>query len=86
MAAEVGIGVLVDLHGAVGSQNGQPHSGISDGATNLFTSPSNVNKTLDVLEYLVQQLVYVTNVVGIEVLNEPENVPELIDFCNSAFS
>jgi glucan 1,3-beta-glucosidase len=82
MAAEVGIGVLIDLHGAVGSQNGQPHSGISDGTTNLFKSPLNVNKTLTVLQYLVQQLAYVTNVVGIEVLNEPENVPELIDFCN----
>jgi glucan 1,3-beta-glucosidase len=85
MAAEFGIGVLVDLHGAVGSQNGQPHSGISDGATNLFKNPSNVKKTLDVLIYLVQQMVSMTNVVGIQVLNEPENVSELTDFCKSGF-
>ncbi|KAF8061603.1 glycoside hydrolase superfamily [Lyophyllum atratum] len=40
MARESGIGVLVDLHGAVGSQNGQPHSGISDNATNMFENPA----------------------------------------------
>jgi aryl-phospho-beta-D-glucosidase BglC (GH1 family) len=85
MAAEVGISVLVDLHGAVGSQNGQPHSGISDGTTNLFKNPSNVEKTLNVLTYLVQQLVSVTNIAGIQVLNEPENVPELTDFCEPGF-
>ena len=81
MAADVGIGVLVDLHGAVGSQNGQPHSGISDSTTNLFNNPSNVEKTLHVLAYLVQQFAFATNVVGIQVLNEPDNVPELTEFC-----
>ena len=85
MAAEVGIGVLIDLHGAVGSQNGQPHSGISDGATNLFKDPLNVEKTFNVLKYLVQQLASVTNVAGIQILNEPENVLELVDFCNLGF-
>lgn len=83
MAAESGIGVLVDLHGAVGSQNGQSHSGISDGATNMFNDPSNMKKTIDVLMFLVQQLASVTNVVGIQLLNEPKNVPELTDFCKS---
>ena len=85
MAANVGISVLIDLHGAVGSQNGQPHSGISDGTTNLFKDPLNVEKTLKVLTYLMQQLVSVTNIAGIQVLNEPENVPELTDFCNFSF-
>jgi glucan 1,3-beta-glucosidase len=81
MAGEAGIGVLVDLHGAVGSQNGQPHSGVSDRATNLFTVPSNMDKTITVLEFLMQQLGSVTNVVGIEILNEPQNVAGLPDFC-----
>lgn len=83
MAAESGIGVLVDLHGAVGSQNGQSHSGISDGATTMFNDLSNMKKTIDVLMFLVQQLASVTNVVGIQLLNEPKNVPELTDFCKS---
>ncbi|KAF9466289.1 glycoside hydrolase superfamily [Collybia nuda] len=86
MAAAAGIGVLVDLHGAVGSQNGQPHSGISDGATGLFNNPSNMDKTVDVLMFLVQQLAPVNNVVGIQLLNEPKNVPELTDFYSRAIT
>lgn len=81
MAAQSEIGILVDLHGAVGSQNGQPHSGISDGQTNLFNNPSNMQRTIAVLTFLMQQLGNITNVVGIQMLNEPQNVPGLADFC-----
>ena len=80
-AAEAGIGVLVDLHGAPGSQNGQPHSGISDGNVGLFDNDWHINKTMSVLTFLVQELVNVTNVVGIQILNEPQNVASLPDFC-----
>ncbi|KAF5386918.1 hypothetical protein D9615_001922 [Tricholomella constricta] len=86
VAAEHGIGVLVDLHGAVGSQNGQPHSGISDGATNMFSNPQYMDKTVDVLMFLMQQLSTVTNVVGIQILNEPNNLPELTDFYSRAIA
>ncbi|KAG6853441.1 hypothetical protein C0991_004366 [Blastosporella zonata] len=78
-AGECGIGVLVDLHGAVGSQNGQPHSGISDGAFDMFTNPQYMDKTIAVLEHLMRELVPITNVVGIQLLNEPKNLPELTD-------
>jgi len=80
-AGKYGLGVLVDLHGAVGSQNGQQHSGISDGQTNLFSVPSNMDKTINVLTFLAQQLGPVNNVVGIQILNEPQYVPELTSFC-----
>jgi len=80
-AGDAGIGVLVDLHGAVGSQNGQQHSGISDGATNLFSVPSNMDKTIDVLTFLARELAGVNNVVGIQILNEPQYVDKLTDFC-----
>ncbi|KDQ60739.1 glycoside hydrolase family 5 protein [Jaapia argillacea MUCL 33604] len=86
MADKANIGVLVDLHGAPGSQNGQPHSGISDGQTNLFDDPSNINKTIGVLSFLMQQLAYVSNVVGIQILNEPQNVPSLPDFYTQAIT
>lgn len=82
-AAEAGIGVLVDMHGAVGSQNGQSHSGISDGATNLFNNDDNKNKTIADLTYLMRQLANVTNVVGIELLNEPIKDARLPEFCES---
>lgn len=80
-AAENGIGVLVDLHGAPGSQNGQSHSGTATGKTGLFTSDDNMSKTINILTYLAQQFGSVTNVVGIQLLNEPDNVAGLPDFC-----
>lgn len=83
MAAKSGLGVLVDLHGAVGSQNGQGHSGISDGVTGLFQSQSNMDRTTNVLTFLMRELASVTNVAGIQILNEPKDVPELIPFCTS---
>ncbi|KAF8810115.1 glycoside hydrolase [Phlegmacium glaucopus] len=85
-AGHFGIGVLVDLHGAVGSQNGQHHSGISDGATNLFSVPSNMDKTVDVLTFLAQKLAGVNNVVGIQILNEPQYVDSLTDFYSRAIA
>ncbi|KAF7338392.1 Glycoside hydrolase family 5 protein [Mycena venus] len=86
MAGEAGIGVLVDLHAAVGSQNGQPHSGISDGHIGLFDNQTNIEKTLAVLTFLTQQLCNVTNVVGVQILNEPHNCRELIGFYDEAIS
>lgn len=82
-AGDHGLGVLVDLHGAVGSQNGQPHSGISDGQTNLFNVTSNMDKTVSVLTFLAEQLSVVNNVVGIQLLNEPQydSGMALEDFC-----
>ncbi|KJA20294.1 glycoside hydrolase family 5 protein [Hypholoma sublateritium FD-334 SS-4] len=79
-AAHANIGVLLDLHGAVGSQNGQPHSGISDGQTQLFAIPENMDKTIAALEYVAGQLQSVNNVVGIQILNEPTYGTGLEDF------
>ncbi|KAJ2922467.1 hypothetical protein H1R20_g14635, partial [Candolleomyces eurysporus] len=84
MAGMYGLGVLVDLHGAVGSQNGQDHSGVSDGQMNLFSDAGNVDKTINVLTYLTKELVHVNNIVGIEILNEPKYVGELEGFYGRA--
>ncbi|KAG8899825.1 Glucan 1,3-beta-glucosidase 3 [Tulasnella sp. 408] len=83
-AGENGIGVLADLHGAYGSQNGQSHSGISDGKTNLFSNQKDQDMTINALVWMTQQFVKVTNVVGIQILNEPQNEDNLPDFYNSA--
>jgi aryl-phospho-beta-D-glucosidase BglC (GH1 family) len=71
-AAKYDIGVLVDLHGAYGSQNGQDHSGVSDGVIGFFTS-AHMTQTTNLLVWMTQQLANVTNIVGIELLNEPVN-------------
>ena len=79
------IGVLVDVHGAYGSQNGQAHSGLSDGKIQFF-SQSNMDKTAKMVEWLVRELVNVTNVVGVELLNEPQNDSKLWDWYNSTIN
>lgn len=80
-AAEHGLGVLVDLHAAPGSQSGSEHSGVSDGVVGLFRDPHNVNKTIEMLRFLSKELAGVNNVVGLELLNEPQYTDLLEDFC-----
>ncbi|KXN92012.1 Glucan 1,3-beta-glucosidase 3 [Leucoagaricus sp. SymC.cos] len=83
-AGDAGIGVLVDMHGAPGSQNGQQHSGISDGQTNFFNSYDYQRKTIEALKFLVQQLGPITNVIGVQLLNEPFGHPSLENFYTQA--
>ncbi|CAO1624798.1 unnamed protein product [Sympodiomycopsis kandeliae] len=70
-AAKYDIGVIIDLHGAYGSQNGNDHSGRS-GSIDFFTK-ANQQKTTDLLKWIANEISDVTNVVGIEVLNEPKD-------------
>ncbi len=63
------IDVLVDLHGAPGSQNGWDHSGHA-GALN-WTKPANIELTLQVIEELAALCTRYPCVAGIELLNEP---------------
>lgn len=84
-ADKYGIGVLVDVHGAYGSQNGQAHSGLSDGKIQFY-SKTNMDKTAKMVEWLVRELAGVTNVVGVELLNEPQNNNKLWDWYNSTMN
>jgi len=68
-ANQVGLKVIVDLHGAPGSQNGHDNSG-RDGPINWQQS-QNVDRTVSVLATLTQQVMNSPAVTGIEVLNEP---------------
>ena len=65
-----GLGVLLDLHGAPGSQNGMDHSGQA-GKLGWHTSPANIAHTLRVLENLAVRCKSFPNLIGIELLNEP---------------
>ncbi|EST06233.1 Glycoside hydrolase, family 5 [Kalmanozyma brasiliensis GHG001] len=71
-AAKYDIGVLVDLHGAYGSQNGQPHSGLDSGKIEWY-EPFNQALTTELLVWLAKEISDVTNVIGIQLLNEPQN-------------
>ena len=62
--------LLLDLHGAPGSQNGWDHSGRS-GAINWPKDPKNIRETLRVLESFAQKYGQHPALCGIELLNEP---------------
>jgi len=70
-----GLKLLLDLHGAPGSQNGWDHSGRS-GPIN-WPKPENVQETLRVLESFAQKYGNHPALLGIELLNEPRDVVPL---------
>ena len=53
-AGELGLSVLIDLHGAPGSQNGQDNSGLI-GPVLFASNTSNADRSLDVLRNLTQE-------------------------------
>ncbi|WFD31638.1 hypothetical protein MSPP1_002677 [Malassezia sp. CBS 17886] len=88
-AASYNIGVLVDLHAVPGSQNKDSHSGLSGGAVGFWHghhAKSNQKKTIDILVALAESIAKYDNVVGLELMNEPENNPGLQEFYKKAIS
>jgi len=83
MANATGLVVILDLHGAPGSQNGLDNSGrrASDPNTNhwgwhWFYDPSNQADTIKILVAMTNYITFLTsngveNVVALELLNEP---------------
>jgi glucan 1,3-beta-glucosidase len=66
-----GLKLLLDLHGAPGSQNGWDHSGRS-GPVNWPKDPQNIKETLRVVESFAQKYGDHPALYGIELLNEPK--------------
>jgi glucan 1,3-beta-glucosidase len=75
-AQKNGLKLLLDLHGAPGSQNGWDHSGRS-GPINWPKDPQNIQETLRVLESFAQKYGSHPALFGIELLNEPRDVVPL---------
>jgi len=85
LAQQYGINVILDLHGAPGSQNGFDNSGMACSssqylgycATDFPEDPewawyeSNINYTIWTLEQIATRYANYTNIWGIELLNEP---------------
>uniref|UniRef100_A0A0D3H1H5 Uncharacterized protein n=2 Tax=Oryza TaxID=4527 RepID=A0A0D3H1H5_9ORYZ len=65
-----GLKCIIDLHAAPGSQNGMEHSASRDGSVD-WPSPANIEKTLDVINFLAQRYANNPSLLGIELLNEP---------------
>ncbi|KAJ2183022.1 Glucan 1,3-beta-glucosidase 3 [Coemansia sp. RSA 353] len=82
-ADEFDIGVLVDIHALPGGQNNDSHSGAT-GPARLFESRKHQDlaiKCIDAFAYLLAQ---VTNIVGLQIINEPQDHPELEAFYERA--
>lgn len=75
-ANENGLHVLLDLHGAPGSQNGFDNSG-ERGSANWANNDTNIPQTLDVIRYIAGQVSEKVNI--IELLNEPAGWVSSID-------
>ncbi|OQC14807.1 MAG: Endoglucanase C307 precursor [Firmicutes bacterium ADurb.Bin080] len=63
--------VILDLHGAYGSQNGKDHSGDTSGI-NLFDSEENRSKTINLWVEISSRYKERNIVAGYDLLNEPE--------------
>ncbi|KAJ9099773.1 hypothetical protein QFC21_003771 [Naganishia friedmannii] len=70
-AAQHNIGILLDFHGAEGSQNGWEHSGDDSQPATFLDDPEHLEHTTQVLEWIAWQIKDKDNVVGLELLNEP---------------
>ena len=69
-AKKHGIGVLLDLHGVPGSQNGWDHSG-RQGTLGWHTSKENIDHSLRIVGDLASRCKGYDNLIGFELLNEP---------------
>jgi aryl-phospho-beta-D-glucosidase BglC (GH1 family) len=68
-----GLYVILDLHGAFGSQNGKHHSGQVNDGRQLYYNEKNRAKTLRLWQALAAHYKGNPAVAGYDLLNEPEN-------------
>ena len=66
-----GLGLLLDMHAAPGSQNGADHSGCDSDGINWHTEPDNIRLSLAAIDALARRYGPHSALLGIEVLNEP---------------
>ncbi|PWN43608.1 glycoside hydrolase [Ceraceosorus guamensis] len=77
-AADIGLKVMVDVHGLPGSQNGFNHSG-RQGKARWSNGTKNVERSLAIISTLSNEFSkdrYASSVVSIELVNEPVNVDD----------
>ncbi|KAI3912082.1 hypothetical protein MKW92_002878, partial [Papaver armeniacum] len=70
-AKEFDIKCIINLHAAPGSQNGKDHSSSRDDIID-WTKSDNIQKTLEVIEFLATKYGNDTSLLGIDLLNNPD--------------
>ncbi|KAJ1847379.1 Glucan 1,3-beta-glucosidase 3 [Coemansia sp. RSA 2708] len=84
-AAEFDIGVLVDIHALPGGQNFDSHSGAT-GPPQFFDSRKFQDLAIKCYEAFTHLFASVTNVVGLQIVNEPVDNPQLEGFYERALT
>ncbi len=77
MCAKYSLSVLLDLHGAPGSQNGVDHSGCGM-APDWLESKTNTDLTIEAIEAMMQRYGHHEALLGMELVNEPA-----IEYCRA---
>lgn len=72
LAQKYKLQVLLDLHTAAGSQNGEDHSGRA-GKIEWHAGPGNITRTVEIIEKLALRYGKYSCLWGIELLNEPSS-------------
>jgi len=85
IAKKYGLGVLLDLHGAPGSQNGADHSGVA-GPTLLYGNEQYRRVTVATMKRFAEIYGNHTNLVGIEILNEPRDDGQLQNIYRDSYA
>lgn len=70
-AQKYDIKVIIDLHAAPGSQNGNEHSGTRDGTLEWGKTDKTIQQSVDAIEFLAARYSSNPNLYAVELLNEP---------------
>jgi len=87
-AQQTGLRVLIDLHGAPGSQNGRDHSG-QKGKTGWGHNPGDIPATLEIIRMIAKRYGNHPALLGISLLNEPAvTIPKatLLEYYKKAYT
>ncbi|CAM8911066.1 unnamed protein product [Rhodiola kirilowii] len=77
--------VIIDLHAADGSQNGNDHSSSRDGTQDWGKSDTNIQRTVDVIEFLTKRYAASPSLFAVELLNEPVAPGVTLDMVNKYY-
>ncbi|XP_074262981.1 putative glucan 1,3-beta-glucosidase A isoform X2 [Silene latifolia] len=72
-AQKYGIKVIIDLHAAPGSQNGDEHSGSRDGSLEWGKTDQTIQQSVDAIEFLTARYAQNTQLYAVELINEPQS-------------